>query len=76
MVHPMISVSTEQCCLTVSDRTSLVIYVHTEIPEVDVCPSHWYYSNDLNHVWTITGSDPIQSHEWVILPLSFVRPNI
>ena len=71
MVHPLISVSIEQCSLAVSDRTSSLISVCTEVPGVDVCPCRWYESNDLNRVWNKMGSDPIQSHECVISPLSF-----
>ena len=39
-VHPLISVSTEKCCLAVSDRTSTVISVRTEVTEVDICLGH------------------------------------
>ena len=63
MVHTLINVSIEQCCLAVSDVTSSVISVRTEVTEVDVFPGHWYDLNDLNCVWNRMGSDPIQSHE-------------
>ena len=75
MVSPLINVSTKQCCLAVSYRTSSVISILTEVPKVDVCPVRWYGSNDLNHVWTWMGSNPIQSHEWFLFPFLFFRPN-
>ena len=62
MVHPLIIVSTEQCCIDFSYRTSSVISVRTEVPEVEVFPGRWYESNDLNHVCTRIGYDLIQSH--------------
>ena len=64
MVHPLISMSTEHCCLTVSDITSPVISICTQVTELDVFPSQWYDLNYLNHVCTLMGSDPIQSHEY------------
>ena len=76
MVHPLISVSTEKCCLAIPDRTSSVISVRTEVPEVDIYPSRWYELNNMNHVWNRMGSDPIQSHEWVLLMFLFGGPNI
>ena len=62
MLHPLISVSTEQCCLSVSDRTSSLISVRTEVPEMEVFPGHWYESKNMNRVWTLMGYDLIQSH--------------
>ena len=36
----------------------------------------WCDSKELNHVWNRMGSDPIQSHEYVIFLFLFVRPNL
>ena len=68
--------STEQCCFAVSDRKFSVLSLRTEVPDVDVCPGHSCDLNNMNHVWTRMGSDPIQPQEWVISPFLFVRPNI
>ena len=68
--------STEQCCIDVSDINSSVFSVYTEIPDDEVHPGHWYDLNNHTHVWNQMGSDPIQSQEWVLFPLLFVRPNL
>ena len=68
--------STEKCYLVVSDRTSSLISVLTEVPEVDFCIGNLFELNDLNHVWARMGSDPIQSQKWFLLLLLFVRHNI
>ena len=72
MVHPLISMSIVQCCLSVSDRTSSVISVRTEVPEVGVCPGNLYESNDMNHVCNRMNYGPIQSHKWVLFPFLFI----
>ena len=76
MVDPLISVSTEQFYLAVSDRMSSLISVSTKFPEVDVFYSRWYDSNDLNHVCTRMVSDTIQSHKWVLFPFLFFKHNL